>query len=64
MYDLDSPGVKGSAVSANSTKRIRVNYQEYATDSNGRQVSSTFNWFVRASCTANSLGTVSFASVM
>lgn len=62
VYDLDGPGVDGSTVSANTTKRIRVNFQEYAVDSNGNQVSPNFDWFAAVSCTADSSGTVSFAS--
>jgi len=54
--------VKGYAVAQNTTKRLRVNFTEYATDSDGIQVSPNFNWFAAVSCTANSSGVVSFAN--
>lgn len=61
-YDLDGPGVMGLTVTANTTHRLRINFEEYAVDSAGNQVSPNFNWFAAVSCTANSSGVVSFAT--
>ena len=62
VYDLDAPGVTGSMVPYNSTRRLRVNFQEYATDAAGNAVSSAFNYFIRVSCTADPSGNVSWAN--
>ena len=62
VYDLDSPGIDGSSLSPDTTKRIRINFTEYAVDAGGDQVSPDFNWFARVTCTENSSGTVSFGS--
>ena len=62
IYDWDTPGRQGGTL-ANSPYRLRANFSEFATLSDGVTViSGPLNYFVRISCKFSSTGSPTLAT--
>ena len=55
VYDTDSPGVAPISVDGN-TYRYRINFYTYAVLPDGTQLSPNYYFYLRLSCTKNTLG--------
>jgi len=56
VYDLDAPGTGSTAPPGSNIYRYRGNFYEYAALPDGTIVSSSYNFYVRVSCTKTSSG--------
>lgn len=56
VYDLDAPGTGTSAPPGSNIYRYRANFYEYAALPDGTIISSSYNFYVRVSCTKTSSG--------